>query len=121
MDLTDFQDKTWADLRGEIKQLGRRVNRNELYPQAQVGRAVPRFANYAALPTGALGSWGCAVDTGALYFHNGAAWRRVPTVDPALVFTIQNALTDVAYDADATSTAELADVIATIITALGLT
>lgn len=120
MDLTDFQDAVWEDMQKLIKQLSQRVNRNELFEQAQVGRGTPRYANYAALPTGALGQRACVEDTGYLYFHDGTSWKRVLLIDPAVTYAVSNGGTDRTYDANGTDIPEIADVVYSMLSDLGL-
>ena len=56
-----------------------------------------------------------ASDTGVFSVWDGAAWREFPAPAAPPPYTITGALTDRAYDADATTIDELADVLASVI------
>lgn len=119
MDLNTFEQDLWDRMRKEVRQLQTRVNRNEVHERIEVGRAVPVYADYASLPTGAQGNWAGTV-TGNLYYHDGSAWKLVLFVDPTVSFTITNLVADYVYDASGSSVNELANVVGALIEALGL-
>lgn len=81
--LNPVEQGIWNELTATRKDLSRvkaRVRRNEVSDVTQVARSVRRFADFASLPTGALGDLACTEDAGKLWFHNGTTWKEVSFV-----------------------------------------